>query len=62
MKFVKDQGSPVQVLSRVMRRASKICIDDLDLHAEYLRVLEKLRAPIETVQKEVDRLVGMHSG
>ena len=45
-----------------MRRASKICIDDLDLHTEYLRVLERLRANAEIVTKEIERLVVLHSG
>lgn len=39
-----------------MNRATKNCKADLDLHSEYLLVLEKLYTPFEDVESELERL------
>lgn len=43
-----------------MSRATKVCGSDLDLHTEYLRILEKNLQPFTEVDSEFQRLIHIY--
>ncbi|EWS74384.1 RNA recognition motif protein (macronuclear) [Tetrahymena thermophila SB210] len=57
IQYLKDIETPASHLSKIMCRATKNCKADLDLHTEYLRVLEKRQAPFDEIENELDRLL-----